>query len=408
MRFLGKFFSKKEEKQKISIKEEALEEFIRERISSIWRDHDFKQEKIERKINDILKKNEELYSLEEKEEKLQENKRFAVMSKSAKDNVCFAVKKELDFEFNSLKDFYINGSRALSNVGEVISRYDSRVKISFSKEYYELLQHLKKLSLEIRSIENIARDNIEKEEEFYEWIDFIKKYNKDKELVKALERKIAHVEENLEEKKKSLSELLIKSKELKESKRFSEYIQSNERIESLEKQANSLAGEFTRIISNVEKALVYYKNKLADSKTRRIIEKIIEQKGNFVSSRDNFNSLKDIFLRLSEVVDDMALNDKRKQKVDSSLKMFIENHIELFERMETVKLRAEKERQIISSYNILNDLKKLEDEINYERKEILREELKLTTIREEIKSKTSKLKEDNKKILHIKKELSCF
>lgn len=406
MGFLNKFFQK-EKKQIVKIKEEDIEEILKKKIDSIWENNGFEAEKAKKRIEKAIDYADELSKLKEKEEKLDENKRLATISNSAKNNTCTIIKKELQFEFDSLKSFYVNGSPAIEKIGKATSKYGSRIEISFSSEYSKLLKILRDLSSYFKDFKDTAKNNLKKEEEFSNWLNVIEKYIETQKLLKNLNEQTKLNKESIVKKEKMLSQIEKEYSNLEKGDEFSNYKKAENELIKLQDEIYEIKRKYAEFTSNLEKPLIYYKNKLADPSTRRIIERILEEKGEFMGSRDSSDSTNDIFSKLSSTLQEMELNEKRKEKAMQTLEKFEQGHVEnLFNSLEKISLLIKEKTQEKNSLKINEKMKKLESEKIGKEKEISEKRKELNSMNSRLQNKKEELKEIESEIQDIKTKLS--
>jgi len=142
MGFFDRFSPKKQEKERIEIKEEEIEGILEERVGSIWKDETFQPKEIESMIGKILNSIEELRKKEVRKENV--HKTLIELSLSARKSIVVITKREVEsLDFSSLKEFYTNTGKALDIISNNNSKYEERVKILFSQPYLKLWDQLK-------------------------------------------------------------------------------------------------------------------------------------------------------------------------------------------------------------------------------------------------------------------------
>ncbi|MBR9679242.1 MAG: hypothetical protein GON13_03165, partial [Nanoarchaeota archaeon] len=263
MRFFEKLFPKKIEEKEITNKE--IELILEKRILENWEkiNNNYKPEKIKKTIQNILTQVEILNNAQEEREI---HKKLAAISKSAKNNVCITTKKEIqNLNFNTLKEFYTQTSKALENIGASTTKYDERIELAYANSFSKLWKELKQLHAHYNNIKHISEQAVKNENENVTKLETLKKhYQTIKEIKQVQEQKI-NLEKELEEENKKQR---ILTNELENDE---EYQTTKKEITNLEKQITTTKNEFEQIITTLQTAFYYYKN-LTTPENKKIIE----------------------------------------------------------------------------------------------------------------------------------------
>jgi hypothetical protein len=402
MSFFDRFFAKKEKRREI--KEEELEGFLEEKISQVWREtpSDFKPENIKQTIQRVLEKVELLDNAEEEGEI---HKRLAAISKSTRDNVCVVTKKEVEsIPSNSLKEFYVQAGKALENVGNVTSKYDERVKIAYQSQYVELWKELKELYSHYNSVEEFAKNALQEEKKFRDWLGLVKAFKETKKEVYALDGRIIILTRDLDEERTRLGLLKKEINEFENSKDFTRYTTSKKRIKELSIDVEQVKRKFETVINTLRKPLYYYKNKVADSQEKMIVERMVDEQGEFMHSKTGLDNANLILTGIKRSVGSgrIQLSEKRSGRVLSVLERGVDD---LFKKFEELVLLVEEEKRNVESSHVQEQINRLKKESKSVKERIARQNTELVSLKERLEDKKNVLGEEHEKVLKIKRKL---
>jgi len=209
------------------------------------------------------------------------------------------------------------------------------------------------------------------------------------------------------EKTEQRLELLKKEiQELQSSNEFKDHKTSKDKLSEIKNNIRSLESQFSGMILNVKKALLYYKHRLADSQTKKIIDRMDQT--DFMCSK---NSLKNTIFVFSELkknlkIGNINLDKKRKEKTKVFLSKYDEKHLEsLFLKHEKlIELSKGQEKNIDSSL-----IKRKGDELKRKKEDkstkVFGIKGEIKNLSEKIKTQNEILEKDSQNISKIKQEL---
>ncbi len=405
MGFFDRFSPKKQEKERIEIKEEEIEGILEERVGSIWKDETFQPKEIESMIGKILNSIEELRKKEVRKENV--HKTLIELSLSARKSIVVITKREVEsLDFSSLKEFYTNTGKALDIISNNNSKYEERVKILFSQPYLKLWDQLKSLYGYYNNIKESTNKKIENEEKFSKWLDQIRKNRSAIGFFEELRSQRKELQIYLEKTEQRLELLKKEIQELQSSNEFKDHKTSKDKLSEIKNNIRSLESQFSGMILNVKKALLYYKHRLADSQTKKIIDRMDQT--DFMCSK---NSLKNTIFVFSELkknlkIGNINLDKKRKEKTKVFLSKYDEKHLEsLFLKHEKlIELSKGQEKNIDSSL-----IKRKGDELKRKKEDkstkVFGIKGEIKNLSEKIKTQNEILEKDSQNISKIKQEL---
>jgi hypothetical protein len=409
MGFLDKFFPKKEKIEKKKVSEGELETILEKKVSSVWEDSQagFEPENVQTRTKEILSAINELSSA--KEEKEDVHKTLAEISRSARKNICIVTRREIEnIKSNNLKDFYLSATKTLEIIGKNNSKYGNRAKILFPSKYSSFWNEVKKLYSLYNTMEETAKRNIQKEERLSKWLEQVREYKNVMSLFDKLVEQKAELEKSRDEAESRLKELDNNLLETRKGKEFQRYKELEKRLEGLNKNMNEIKGNFANMVFESRKALLYYKNKMADSHSKKTVEKILDDKGEFMLSENAMVSAVAVFSEIKKGLDSgkMGLDEKRRKKASDFLSRHGKEHLEtLFTRFDGIVKSIEKTRKELESSPAGREIKEIHIEKEKEDEKILETKESLGTLEKKIQNEKEDLEGWKAILSKIKKEL---
>jgi hypothetical protein len=411
--FIKKLFKKEEIIPIEKIKKSDLEKWFQEKSSKVTNEAKIRVEEYKKSIAHILEEAEaSLKKLEEaglrnpkidiREKQFMEGNRKSYTHKTA--HLFKEIGQLLDYDLNF---FLLHYKEYITNFAKSSERAFRIVQQFFDHETHDIASRIKSLDDEVQNLTNDdkvkASRQIEKAKK-----DIISLENKIKKKA-YLKSELKRLEKDLEEKNKKEKDILIKLKQLKDSKEYKDIEILNNEKNRLDAELKNIKNSLYSNFSKLERPLRKYQRMALEN------EKLIEH-----YSTDAMNAFStDSSLKILHILDGLkkniqegklGLKDKILDKVVAQIDEMDEKYFKEFLKKYNSTLKNQKETgRKIDDHITKKELKDLDEKNTSLKTKIHEIRLKISNLKQEIdsiniESIKNKLKEEIENIFKIKLE----
>ncbi len=397
MGIFEKLFSKKQEEKT----DRPAGEVLKQKKQELWKQAEkkFDSKAVDEAVNHALKM---VSALENASGKKDIYKELVAMTNSTRNNICIIVRKELQsIKTGSVKEFYVTAKPALEAIGNADSKYSEITSVAFKNEYSELWDSLKKIHSYFNRIESLAGEEIAKEEKLELMEKSFENAKVSREKISKLEEENSMLSDELLEKKKLLEAVASDFSDYQITGEFAQYSKADSLINDSAKEIESAKNDFSRFIETIYAPLYYYRNHVSSLSDQKIIDRIIEEKGEFMNSENARSTVSKIIYDLKRGVESgsVEINEKRKEKCIGILSQGAKP---IFEKFESSKHSLSRNQAFLKSLPAVEKLAYFETRKEMIGGEISFIERKISDNSNSIISLKSRFERDSKKSDELK------